>query len=97
MTAKNTVVLPVELTMLTVADALKCLSGELNKHGSLHLDLSAVARADSAALSLLFELARQARVQGKCLTLCGMPEPLLSLARLYGAEALLDNIMEHAA
>ncbi|MGL6070912.1 STAS domain-containing protein [Craterilacuibacter sp.] len=88
---------PAELTMLTVAHALKRLSAELNSHDSLHLDLSALTRADSAALALLFELARQAKVKGKCFTLYGMPEPLLSLARLYGAEALLDNLLEHAA
>lgn len=85
-----------ELTMLSAEQQLKTLSARLKSGDSLHLDLAKVTRADSAALSLLFELARQGEAQGKSFTLQNVPETLISLARLYGADTLLDKFMEPA-
>ncbi len=83
-----------ELTMLSTGQQLKELSARLKSGDSLHLDLAKVNRADSAALSMLFELARQGAAQGKSFTLQNVPAPLISLARLYGADVLLDTLME---
>ncbi|MXR38251.1 STAS domain-containing protein [Craterilacuibacter sinensis] len=85
-----------ELTMLSAEQQLKTLSARLKSGDSLHLDLAKVTRADSAALSLLFELARQGAAQGKSFTLQNVPAPLISLAKLYGADTLLDKFMEPA-
>jgi phospholipid transport system transporter-binding protein len=59
--------------------------------GDTHFDFSAVGNVDSAAVALVLAWQRAARAQGASLTLAGVPDGLLSLARLYGVESLLDG------
>jgi len=56
---------------------------------ALDIDLSGVARADSAGLSLLVEWSRVAQAVGQTLTIRNAPVQLRSMARLVGVEALL--------
>jgi phospholipid transport system transporter-binding protein len=56
---------------------------------ALDIDLSAVARADSAGLSLLVEWSRVAQAAGQALTIRNAPVQLRSMASLVGVEALL--------
>lgn len=78
------------LTMETVPALLpagvKYLGG-----GDLLVDLSGVNLVDSAAVSLLLGWLRAAQRQQRQLHLTGMPEDLLSLARLYGVDRLLPT------
>ncbi|MCS6945513.1 MAG: STAS domain-containing protein [Sutterellaceae bacterium] len=57
--------------------------------GDTVVDLSAVRSVDSSAVALLLAFYRAARAQGKTLALHGVPDALVSLARLYGVESLL--------
>lgn len=56
---------------------------------ALDIDLSGVARADSAGLSLLVEWSRVAQAAGQNFTIRNAPVQLRSMARLVGVEALL--------
>jgi len=58
--------------------------------GEFEFDLSAVTEVDSAAVALLLEWQRQAVARGRRLALRGVPADVVSLARLYGVDALLD-------
>lgn len=58
----------------------------------LEMDLSAVDEVDSAAISLLFEWLRQARVSNVNLVFVSLPANLATLATLYG---VLDLIPQH--
>jgi ABC-type transporter Mla MlaB component len=60
----------------------------------LHLDLTSVEAADSAALALFLELLRQSRTSGHRLTLSALPASLGSLARLYEMDSLLTSLVE---
>ena len=57
--------------------------------GPLHVDLSAVTEADSAALALLLDWLRSARAAGHPFSVGGLPAGLRSLAALYGVDELL--------
>ncbi len=57
--------------------------------GDVVVDLSGVKLVDSAAVSLLLGWLRAAQRQQRQLRLTGIPEDLLSLARLYGVDRLL--------
>ncbi|MFC3531870.1 lipid asymmetry maintenance protein MlaB [Vogesella facilis] len=57
--------------------------------GTLHLDLSAVEKADAAALAMLLGAARQQQQRGGELLLQHLPASLASQARLYGIADLL--------
>lgn len=61
---------------------------------TVHLDVSAVTFADSLLLAVLLELQRQLQGQQKCLLVSGVEEGMLSLARVYGIDILLKNMME---
>jgi phospholipid transport system transporter-binding protein len=56
---------------------------------ALDIDLSALARSDSAGLSLLVEWSRVAQAAGQRITIRNAPEQLRSMARLVGVETLL--------
>ena len=56
---------------------------------SLVLDLAGVTTVDSAALALCLHGQRQAKAGGHRFSIANPPASLLSLAHLYGAEALL--------
>jgi len=55
------------------------------------VDLSQVESVDSAAVSLLLGLTRAAQLARHDLRVKGLPENLLSLARLYGVAELLPQ------
>jgi phospholipid transport system transporter-binding protein len=55
------------------------------------VDLSQVASVDSAAVSMLLGWTRAAQHVQQVLRVRGLPEDLLSLARLYGVAELLPQ------
>ena len=56
---------------------------------SLVVDLSAVEAVDSAAVSLMLVWLREAQRRNIALCFAGIPENLMSLARLYGVADVL--------
>jgi len=83
-------VLQGHLNMETVpawfATGLQRLAGE-----DLRVDFSRVESVDSAAVSMLLGWARAAQGGQHALQVAGLPENLLSLARLYGVDELLPQ------
>lgn len=55
----------------------------------LHFDLKGVVRSDSAGLALLTAWVRFAKRAGKTIEFYGIPEQMLSAARVSGVEKLL--------
>jgi len=64
--------------------------------GDVHLDVSALIFADSLLLAALLDLQRQLQKQQKRLFVTGLQEGMLGLARVYGIETLVDEMMEVA-
>jgi phospholipid transport system transporter-binding protein len=58
----------------------------------LRVDFSGVESVDSAAVGMLLGWARVAQGGAHVLRVVGLPEDLLSLARLYGVEELLPQL-----
>ena len=52
-------------------------------------DLTGLAHADSAALAVLLALKRRAVAEGAPLAFTSVPDTLVSLARVYGVDALV--------
>lgn len=78
-----------DLTFATVPALVGGIDGLLEAGRPATVDLSAVAGADSAALSLLLEWQRRAQAAGTHLVLSGFPEGLRKLVGLYGLENLI--------
>jgi len=57
--------------------------------GDLRIDFSAVVRCDTAAVACVLAWLRTARARNRKLELVAVPKDLLSLAKLYGVEALI--------
>jgi len=57
--------------------------------GDLVVDFSGVKRCDTAAVACALDWIRAAQAAGRRLEFVGVPEDLLSLARLYNVEALI--------
>ena len=57
----------------------------------LRVDFSKVESVDSAAISMLLGWTRAAQRSQRVLSVTGLPEDLLSLARLYGVDELLPR------
>lgn len=53
------------------------------------VDVSGLRHADSAALAVLIALERRAASEGATLAIVGIPQPLRSLATVYGVDELL--------
>jgi phospholipid transport system transporter-binding protein len=68
------------------ATGLQRLAGE-----DLLVDFSQVETVDSAAVSMLLGWERAAQRTARELQVKGLPEDLLSLARLYGVDKLLPQ------
>ncbi len=51
---------------------------------SVTFDLSQVLEADSSALAVMLALTREAQSRGIALSFSGVPEGVMSLAKLYG-------------
>jgi len=85
-----TMALQGHLNMETVpawfATGLQRLAGE-----NLLVDFSRVESVDSAAVGMLLGWARAAQRSERELRVSGLPENLLSLARLYGVDELLPQ------
>lgn len=64
-------------------------SGELLAHSRVRLDLEAVDHANSAGVALLLEWRREAHRLDVELELIHIPDAVMRVARLSGAEALL--------
>ena len=87
---ESAVLLQGQLNMETVpawfAAGLKCLASE-----DLRVDFSRVESVDSAAVAMLLGWARAAQRGKRVLRVAGLPDDLLSLARLYGVDELLPQ------
>lgn len=83
------------IDMDSAAAQLAQLKQQLNGSAAHELDLSGVTAADSAALALLLELLRHSRQRGHTLRVGTLPPTLISLARLYGLDELLDSHSEN--
>ena len=53
------------------------------------VDLAGLSHADSAALAVLLALKRRATEEGATLDFASVPESIVSLARVYGVDALV--------
>ena len=59
----------------------------------LEVDLSRVERADSAGLALMLEWMAQVAERDARVVYTGVPEAILSIARLCQVESLLDGVI----
>ena len=78
---------------LTLADAASVMEAslELPLPATGIVDFSGLMQADSAALAVMLALKRRAAVEGRTLTLTGLPASLHSLAVVYGVEHYLAD------
>ena len=77
------------LTFSTVAAACEAGRAELRGGGEIVVDLAGASEVDSAALSLIFEWQREARLQNTRVSFRNIPDSLQSLAALYGVSELI--------
>ena len=85
----GTVALTGDLVFATVGGLLEAGIPIVRQQPRAVVDLSAVARCDSAGLALLLEWVAFASAQGGGLKFRSLPEALLAIARLSNAETLL--------
>ena len=78
------------LTIATVPALFEAGLQYLNSE-DLEVDFSQVEAVDSAAVSMLLGWLRAAQRNQRTLRVTGLPEDLLSLARLYGVADLLPQ------
>jgi len=78
------------LTLETVPWVWQQLRSGPYLEGAVHADLEGVDDADSAGLALVVAWRASCEAHGGRLQLRAVPRRLLALARLTGAEALLD-------
>jgi len=71
---------------MTAIELPGLLAGLASFHGVAHVDLKAVDRVDSSALSLLLELGR--KTPGNTVTVYHAPASLRALSDLYGLQTL---------
>ena len=71
---------------MTVGEMPGLLAGLSPFYGIAHVDLKAVDRVDSSALSLLLELGR--KTSGNTVTVYHAPPSLRALSDLYGLQTL---------
>lgn len=83
--------LPEELGYRQARECLARLQPQVASFGGAEVpvDASAVKSFDSAALAVLLALRRTALAAGKQLVVVGLPQGLVSMARLYGVIDLL--------
>jgi ABC-type transporter Mla MlaB component len=79
------------LRELLALPASKAASGPL-----LTLDVGCIASADSLLLAALLDLQRKLAQRGARLQVLGLSAAMRGLARVYGIESLLENILEKA-
>ena len=84
--------LPSTLTHDGANDCLAKLTADLQAETSqVVVDAGALKAFDSSALAVLLALRRECARLGKRFAVRAMPERLLSLANVYGIEALLPS------
>ena len=83
--------LPATLTHREATATLASLAAVVGAPGAgeVRLDASALRQFDTSAIAVLLECRRLAQQAGRTLHIDALPAPLLELARLYGADALL--------
>lgn len=83
--------LPATLTHREATATLKSLAAAIADGGEagLRVDASALRQFDTSAIAVLLECRRLAQQAGRPLRIDALPAPLLELAGLYGADALL--------
>lgn len=74
---------------LANAVSLAGLGVEAIERGDVSFDLSAVRTCDSSALSVLLAWQRAALTVGKSIEVTGVPDDMLSLAKVYGVSGIL--------
>lgn len=78
-----------DITFETVPQLWRQTAAMLADGEALTVDLSAVKRADSAALALLIGWLRRARQAHKTIEFRHIPENLLAIARVTGVDGML--------
>ncbi|MES2151577.1 MAG: STAS domain-containing protein [Pseudomonadota bacterium] len=92
---------PIALATLTLQNATAALGlgCAAIRAGQTVIDLGSIKAADSSAVAVLLEWQRAARRSGVALSFINIPAGLLSLATLYGVDALLvdtpANLQHH--
>jgi len=81
----------------TLADARSLLEeGRAQlKSGVRAIDLAGVTELDSSLLAVLLAWQREARAANITLAVEGLPEGLVTIARLYGVEDILSGGAQH--
>ena len=82
--------LPAQLTHAQAATVAQQLGSLARTQPSLRVDASALQHFDSSALAVLLTGLREAAKQHNALTVSGLPDKALALARVYGVEDLLE-------
>ena len=67
-------------------------NSETGKASAVEFDLGQVADCNSAALALMFEIARDARSKNLELHFDNLPASLLTIAKAYGVESEIRDI-----
>lgn len=75
----------------TAGGLLADSEGVFRGSGPLVIDLSAVSDADSAGLALLVEWLRMGSARARPVSIVGMPDKLLAIARLSGVAEMLGG------
>jgi phospholipid transport system transporter-binding protein len=76
------------ITNLNAAQVAGRISAAI-RAGDYRVDFTGVVRCDTAAVACVLAWLRLARAAGRHLELHAVPDDLMSLARLYGVEALV--------
>jgi len=76
------------ITNLNAAQVAGRISAAI-RAGDYRVDFTGVVRCDTAAVACVLAWLRLARAAGRRLELHAVPDDLMSLARLYGVEALV--------
>ena len=82
--------LPAQLTHAQAATVAQQLGSLAQIQPSLRVDASALQQFDSSALAVLLTGLREAAKQHNALTVSGLPDKALALARVYGVQDLLE-------
>jgi phospholipid transport system transporter-binding protein len=82
--------LPAQLTHAQAATVAQQLGSMARIQPSLRVDASALQQFDSSALAVLLTGLREAAKQHNALTVSGLPDKALALARVYGVQDLLE-------
>ena len=80
-----------DMTFSSVRDLLQRSYELFSTVQELEVDLSRVEHADSAGLALVLEWMAQAAERNAKIVFIGIPEPMISIARLCQVESLLEG------